>query len=179
VAIDAGRDDSAEVAAPLYAAGVEIIALATGFPVGAQPSDVDVTLSAQLAAIPESIGLMDDIPAPLGGSRDIAEQAAQILAEDGHGLLLWDRGLNSARAAVEAFGVETGLAFRLLDSDRERSIVIGRYLDRAAFKATQEGSVVMVGHTYGETITALTEWALEGRGTELAIAPLSAVLQAQ
>ena len=49
-------------------------------------------------------------------------------------------------------------------------------LDRAAFKAAQEGRVVVVGTTRPETIAALMEWSIEGKGASVALAPISAVL---
>ena len=48
--------------------------------------------------------------------------------------------------------------------------------DRAAFAAAQEGSVIVLGHTYSETVTALYSWALGSRSESVALAPLSAVL---
>jgi polysaccharide deacetylase 2 family uncharacterized protein YibQ len=54
--------------------------------------------------------------------------------------------------------------------------VIRRYLDRAAFKAAQEGRVVVVGRTRPETVAALLEWTVEGRAATVALAPLTAAL---
>jgi len=54
--------------------------------------------------------------------------------------------------------------------------VITRYLDRAAFAAGQEGQVIVVGHTYSDTVTALFSWALGSRSENVALAPVSAVL---
>ena len=53
--------------------------------------------------------------------------------------------------------------FRALDAENEPAAAIRRYLDRAAFKAAQDGRVVVVGKTRPETIAALMEWSLEGR----------------
>ena len=54
-----------------------------------------------------------------------------------------------------------------------------RYLDRAAFKAAQEGRVVVQGTTRPETVQALLEWTVEGRAGSVELAPASAVLQVQ
>ena len=67
-------------------------------------------------------------------------------------------------------------ASRNLDADAENEATIRRYLDRAAFKAAQEGRVTVVGHTRPETIAALLAWSIEGRAATVALAPVSAVL---
>jgi polysaccharide deacetylase 2 family uncharacterized protein YibQ len=51
-----------------------------------------------------------------------------------------------------------------------------RYLDRAAFKAAQEGTAMVVGTLRPETLAALLEWTIEGRASTIALAPVSAVL---
>ena len=63
------------------------------------------------------------------------------------------------------------VAFRDLDGDGEAAPVIRRYLDRAAFKAAQEGRVTVVGRTRPETVAALLEWTVEGRAATVALAP--------
>jgi uncharacterized protein len=84
--------------------------------------------------------------------------------------------LNAADQVARRDGVPAALIFREMDAGGEDSPLIRRYLDRAAFKAAQEGRVVVLGSTRPETITALMEWSVEGRGASVALAPLTAVL---
>jgi len=86
------------------------------------------------------------------------------------------RGLPVAEQSAARQGVPAATLFREIDSDRERATVITRYLDRAAFAAGQQGSVIVVGHTYADTVTALFSWVLGNRSEGVALAPVSAVL---
>jgi hypothetical protein len=94
----------------------------------------------------------------------------------GRGVLTWGTGLNAADQVARREHVPAAVAFRDLDADGETTPVIRRYLDRAAFKAAQDGRVTVVGRTRPETVAALLEWALEGRSATVALAPLSAVM---
>jgi polysaccharide deacetylase 2 family uncharacterized protein YibQ len=53
-----------------------------------------------------------------------------------------------------------------------------RFLDQAAFRAAQDGSVVMLGRVRPDTISALLLWGLQDRAERVMLAPLSAVLKA-
>ena len=105
-------------------------------------------------------------------------RAAQQEAGDGiafdavtlHGIPLYD-GDAEARD-----GLPAAVIYRLLDGQGESQPVIRRYLDRAAFKAGQEGQVVVIGDTSSDTVEAILGWALEGKGAAVALAPVSAVL---
>ena len=68
------------------------------------------------------------------------------------------------------------MIFRRLDGGGESKQTIRRYLDRAAFKAAQEGSVVVIGDTRAATVAAILEWTVEGRASSVTLAPLTAVL---
>jgi uncharacterized protein len=69
--------------------------------------------------------------------------------------------------------------FRILDATGESVPKMRNYLDRAAFKAAQEGRVVVIGSTRPETVAALLEWTVEGRAASVALAPVSAVLRSE
>ena len=170
-AIDATRDDANEAAARYRAAGFEVL-LVTNLPKGASASDVAVAFEAYMNAIPEAVAVLDR-----DATSAEAQQIAGILADRGLGLVTPSKGLNSAQKAAQREGVPAALVFRELDAGNEEVSAIRQYLDRAAFRAAQEGSVVMLGHTRPETIQALVLWALEGRAASVAIAPVSAVLK--
>ncbi len=54
--------------------------------------------------------------------------------------------------------------------------MIRRFLDQAAFKAGQEGAVIMLGRLRPDTISALLLWGLQDRANSVALVPVSAVL---
>jgi uncharacterized protein len=70
------------------------------------------------------------------------------------------------------------LIFRQIDAEGEDVPVMRRYLDRAAFKAAQDGEAVVVGTLRPETLAAILEWTIEGRASSVALAPASALLGA-
>lgn len=177
-AIDALRDDATEVAAKYRAAGFEVVML-TNLPFGATAADVEVAFEAYSHAIPEAVAVLDLGANGFLGSPSTATQIAGIMSEAGYGLITPSKGLNSAQKAAKREGVPAALLFRELDFDGENVSMIRRYLDRAAFRASQEGSVIMLGHTRPATIEALVTWTLDDRAASVAIAPVSAVLLAQ
>ncbi|AXX98209.1 divergent polysaccharide deacetylase family protein [Profundibacter amoris] len=170
-AIDATRDDASKTAARYRAAGFEVL-LVTNLPKGASASDVAVAFEAYMNAIPEAVAVLDR-----DATSAEAQQIAGILADRGFGLVTPSKGLNSAQKAAQREGVPAALIYRELDAGNEEVPAIRQYLDRAAFRAVQEGSVIMLGSTRPETIEALVLWALEDRAASVAIAPVSAVLK--
>jgi len=163
--------------AELYrAAGQEVLMLATGLPDGAQASDVEVALSVMGDALPQAVAVIDTVEGAFQDDRPLATGVIPVIASQGRGVVTWDRGLNAADQVARRDGVPSAVIFRALDTEGEGSPVIRRYLDRAAFKAAQEGRVVVAGFTRPETIAALMEWAVEGRSASVALAPVTAVL---
>ena len=65
------------------------------------------------------------------------------------------------------------------DGKGQTAVVIRRFLDQAAFKASQEGGVIMVGRLREETLAALLVWGLQDRAGSVALAPVSAVIAAK
>ncbi len=167
----------AKAAAEIYrAGGKEVLMLATGIPAGATPADLEQTFQAHGAALPQAVAVIDLADGGFQNDRQLATQLVPILAAQGRGLVTWDRGLNAADQVARRDGLPTAMVFRSLDAEGEDAPVIRRYLDRAAFKAAQEGAVTVVGQTRPETIAALLEWTVEGRASTVALAPISAVL---
>ena len=91
--------------------------------------------------------------------------------------VLFPLGENDPEQMARREGLRSGVIFRRLDGEGEPSGQIRRYLDRAAFKAAQDGRVIVAGETRPETVAALLEWALEGRASTVAQAPLTAALR--
>jgi len=174
-AIDAVREDAAEVAAKYRKAGFEVLML-TNLPLGVEASDIEVAFQAYSRAVPEAVAVLDLGANGFLRGASTATQIAGILADGGLGLVTPSKGLNTAQKVAMREGVPAALIYRQLDDGDEKAAVIRRYLDRAAFRAKQEGHVIMLGQTRPETIEALVQWALEDRAASVAMAPVSAVL---
>ncbi len=175
-AIDPARADAAEAAAQYRAAGFEVVLWADGFDAVTDQEGAAALLQSGFAVLPEAVAVLDSASAPIQSNRPVLESVVAVLAETGHGLIAYPRGLNVAEQAAIRANVPAGTLFREIDPERERATVITRYLDRAAFAAGQEGRVIVVGHTYSDTVTALFSWALGARSENVALAPVSAVL---
>jgi polysaccharide deacetylase 2 family uncharacterized protein YibQ len=110
-------------------------------------------------------------------SREMADQLTQIILASGHGMLLQKSGLNTARKLAEREGIHAGTVFRDFDGNGQSASVMRRFLDQAAFRAGQEGGVVMMGRLQAETISALLIWGLADRASRVALVPVSKVLK--
>lgn len=168
--------DVAAIAAIYRNAGQEVMIQTTAVPKGAKPEDIEQSYQAMDIAVPEAVavlgaaGLDED-------NRALASAVVPILVAQGRGILTMERGLNAVDQAARREGVPQATAFRMLDAAGESVPVIRRYLDRAAFRAAQEGSVVVLGNTRPDTIAAILQWNVEGRAASVALAPISAVLR--
>lgn len=177
-ALDPGAPEAGLAATIYRAAGQEVVMLATGLPAGAQAQDVEVTFGVHGAALPEAVAVMDPGSGGFQDDRQLATLVAPVIAGQGRGLVSWDRGLNPAAQIARRTGLPGATIFRDLDAQDEGTETIRRYLDRAAFRAAQEGAVLVAGRTRPETVAALLAWAVEGRASSVALAPLTAVLRA-
>ncbi len=174
--IDPQAPDATAAEAIYRAAGQEVVTLATGIPKGASASDLEQTFQANGVSLPQSVAVLDPGTEGFQDNRPLAGQVVPLIKAQGRGLVTWDRGLNAADQVARRDGVPAARIFRRLDGEGEATPVIRRYLDRAAFKAVQEGRVTVIGETRPETIAALLEWTVEGRAAQVALAPLTAVL---
>lgn len=174
-AVDASLADAATRMADYRRQGFEVMAL-IDLPAGATASDAEVSLSAALRAVPEAVAVMEGPGTGLQENRDAADQIAQAVLATGHGLVLESKGLNTTHKLAAREGVPAGLIFRDFDSADQTPSVIRRFLDQAAFRAGQEGGVIMVGRVRPDTISALLLWGLQDRAERVTLAPISAVL---
>ncbi len=177
IAIDPSRPDASRAADAYRAAGFEVLILVPPVASGATAGEVSASVSAYVEALPQAIGLVDAAANGFGANRRLVERVIEVLSVSDHGLLTYDRGLNTALQLAEREGLPAAAIFRVLDADREKPTTIKRYLDRAAFKATQEGRVVMIGHSYADTVMALFSWVLEPRSESVRMAPMSAIMR--
>lgn len=169
---------TAAVAMALYrAAGQEVIMLPTSLPQGATAQDVAQSFSVYTQLLPETTAVMS---APSGGFQDDLGLAALVLPEigaQGRGVVVFDKGLNSAGQIAQREGIPYASIGRVIDSAGESVPVMRRYLDRAVFAAAQDGAAVVLGSTLPDTIAALTQWSIEGRASDVTLAPISALMQ--
>ena len=176
IAVPADRPGAAEAAATYRQSGIEVVLMASGLPAGARPSDLEVAFEVYRAAIPEAVAVLDPPEGGFQGNRAQAAQAVEILQAAGLGMLALDRGLNAGIQLAERAGLPAALIFRDLDAAGEDPAAIRRMLDRAVFRAGQDGQVVLLARSTPRTVTTLFSWALEGRAESVALAPVSAVL---
>ncbi|NEY91278.1 divergent polysaccharide deacetylase family protein [Tabrizicola oligotrophica] len=174
--LDPMAQGAAEAAAIYRAAGQEVVMLATGIPQGATPGDLEQSFAGLEGRLPEAVALIDTAAAAFQEDRKLSAEVVTLLAVQGRGLITFDRGLNAADQVARREGLPSATIFRSLDDDGEEAPLIRRYLDRAAFKAAQEGEVAVIGTARRETITALLEWTVEGRSASVALAPITALM---
>jgi hypothetical protein len=178
-ALDPTLPNVEQLAAPYLAAGQEVVMLATAIPEGATAADLEVTFSAHATALPQAVAVLDLAEGGFQNDRPLSTQIVPIVKDQGRGLLTYKEGLNPADQVASREGLRAATVFRRLDSEKESIATVRRYLDRAAFKAAQDGRVVVVGTTRPETVAALMEWTVEGRASSVALAPLTAVMVAR
>ncbi|HLQ19355.1 MAG TPA: divergent polysaccharide deacetylase family protein, partial [Tabrizicola sp.] len=176
-ALDPLDPASAQHAATYRAAGREVVMMVTGIAEGAMPADVEVAFQSMEQGLPEAVAVMD-LPDPaFQNRRPLAATVVPILKAQGRGLLTWDEGLNAADQVARREDLEAAVIFRDIGSSGEDAAAIRRLLDRAVFKAGQEGRVSVVGKADGATLAALLAWSIEGKAATVALAPVSAVLK--
>ncbi len=166
-----------ERAAIYRAAGKEVVMLVTGIAQGAQASDVEVAFQSMEQGLPEAVAVMDLADPVFQNNRGLASAVVPILKAQGRGLLTWDEGLNAADQVARREDLEAAVVFRNLDQGRGDKVAVRRLLDRAVFKADQDGRVSVVGTADPATVAALLEWTVEGKAATVALAPLTAVLR--
>ncbi|MFD3191375.1 divergent polysaccharide deacetylase family protein [Sedimentitalea sp. HM32M-2] len=173
-AVDPTAPDAAEKMARHRAAGFEVVAL-VDLPQGATAQDAEVLLSAGFDTLTEAVGVLEGPGTGIQGSRDLSGQVAAFVKSTGRGLLTQAAGLNTALKLARRDQVPAALVFRDFDGAGQSPDVMRRFLDQAAFRAGQEGDVVMMGRLRPNTISTLLLWGLQDR-SRVTLAPVSAVL---
>jgi len=174
-AVDSGLPNAAERVEIYREAGFEVLAM-VDLPQGAQPSDAETAFAATLDRIGPVVGVLEGTESGFQGSRALTDQVTDILAQSGHGLVTQDKGLNTMPKLARKAGVPADPVFRDFDSKDQTARVIRRFLDQAAFRAGQEGAVIMLGRLRPDTVSALLLWGLQDRINDVALVPISAVL---
>ncbi|WP_170477623.1 divergent polysaccharide deacetylase family protein [Ruegeria arenilitoris] len=178
LAVNPSDPKAAEKMARHREAGFEVLAL-IDMHTAASAQDAEVSLAVWLEALPETVGLLEGVGTGIQGNRKLADQVAAIAGDTGRGLVTQDSGLNTVQKLAARNGVPSSVVFRDFDGASQDAQVIRRFLDQAAFRASQQGAVVMLGRLRPETISALLLWGLEDRGNRVAMAPISAVMMSE
>ncbi|SHH78339.1 divergent polysaccharide deacetylase family protein [Marivita hallyeonensis] len=177
-ALDPTQSGAAERMRAYRALGYEVATLAD-LPEGAQPTDVEQILAGAVAALPDSVALIEAPSGALQSSRTTTEQITSFAAESGHGLVFMPNGLNTAEAIARRENVATVSVLRDFDGEGQDARTKRRFLDGAAFRARQDGSAVMLGRLTPDTVSALLLWSLQDRAARVSMVPVSAVLMEQ
>ena len=175
-ALDPMDPASPDRAAVYRAAGKEVVMLATGIADGSQASDIEVAFQSMEQGLPEAVAVMDLADPAFQDTRPLASLVVPVVGAQGRGLLTWDQGLNAADQVARREDIAAAVIFRDLTSAGEDGTAIRRVLDRAVFKAGQDGRVTVAANATPETVATLLEWTVEGRAATVAIGPLTAVM---
>ncbi|WP_027259016.1 divergent polysaccharide deacteylase family protein [Leisingera aquimarina] len=176
-AIDPEDPQAASKMAARRAAGFEVLMLAD-LPRSASPQDAETALEVWRSKLPEAMAILEGIETGVQGNRPLADQVAAAAASAGYGLVTQNSGLNTVQKLALRDGVPAGIVFRDFDGAGQNPRAIRRFLDQAAFRAGQEGAVIMLGRLRPDTISALLIWGLQDRAARIALAPVSASLEA-
>lgn len=169
--------DGAQDRAALWRAGrQEVVYSLNGLPEGATAADVEQTLQVLAEMLPETVGLIDPDGTLFQGNRLLATQIIDNLKRQGRGLVTFDQGLNSADQVARREDLASAVIFRRIDIDQATAPAVKRYLDRAVFRAAQEGEVAVIGELTPEIVEALLAWTIEGRAASVALAPITALM---
>ncbi|MFC3616613.1 divergent polysaccharide deacetylase family protein [Lutimaribacter marinistellae] len=174
-AIDPEDPAAAEKMTRHRAAGFEV-ALLTDLPAAATPQDAETALAVWLDRLPETVALVEGTGSGFQGNRALSDQVTDIASGTGRGLVTQDSGLNTVQKLAARDGVPAAVVFRDFDGAGQTPTIMRRFLDQAAFRAGQEGAVIMLGRVRPDTISALLLWGLQDRASRVALAPISAVL---
>lgn len=177
-ALDPTKPGAAERMTAYRALGYEVAAL-VGLPDAAQPSDVEQILGGAIAAVPEAVALIEAPDGGLQADRSVTEQATRFAADSGHGLVFLPNGLNTAQAIAQRETVPALSILRDFDGEGQDARTKRRFLDGAAFRARQDGAVVMLGRLTPDTLSALVLWSLQDRASSVAMVPVSTLLLEQ
>lgn len=174
-AIDPSAPDAAEKAARHRAAGFEVVLLAD-LPAAATAQDAEVALAVWRERVPEAVAILEGTGTGIQGNRALSDHVTEIAKTSGLGLVTQANGLNTVEKLAARAGVPSAVVFRDFDGAGQTPVVMRRFLDQAAFRAGQEGAVIMLGRVRPDTISALLLWGLQDRAQRVALAPVSAVL---
>ncbi len=159
------------------AAGFEVLILAD-LPREATPQDAETAMGVWMQQLPQAVGILEGVDTGFQGNRPLADQMVAVMKATGYGMVTQNSGLNTVQKLALRDGMPAGVVFRDFDGAGQNPRAIRRFLDQAAFRARQEGAVIMLGRLRPDTISALLLWGLQDRASQVGLAPISAGLKA-
>jgi polysaccharide deacetylase 2 family uncharacterized protein YibQ len=159
------------------AAGFEVLILAD-LPREASPQDAETAMGVWMQQLPQAVGILEGVDTGFQGNRPLADQMVAVMKATGYGMVTQNSGLNTVQKLALRDGMPAGVVFRDFDGAGQNPRAIRRFLDQAAFRARQEGAVIMLGRLRPDTISALLLWGLQDRASQVGLAPISAGLKA-
>ncbi|WP_282078430.1 divergent polysaccharide deacetylase family protein [Epibacterium ulvae] len=177
-AINPEDPKATQKAAERRAAGFEVLML-VDLPQEATPQDAETALEVWGKEIPNALGVLEGVTTGFQGNRPLADQISAVVEARGLGMVMQNNGLNTVQKLAARNGVPASVVFRDFDGAGQDPRAIRRFLDQAAFRASQEGAVIMLGRLRADTISALLLWGLQDRASRVQLAPVSASLSAQ
>jgi len=159
------------------AAGFEVLILAD-LPREATPQDAETAMGVWMHQLPQAVGILEGVDTGFQGNRPLADQMVAVMKATGYGMVTQNSGLNTVQKLALRDGMPAGVVFRDFDGAGQNPRAIRRFLDQAAFRARQEGAVIMLGRLRPDTISALLLWGLQDRASQVGLAPISAGLKA-
>ncbi len=176
IAVDPSDPAAADKMAAHRASGFEV-AILVDLPSAATAQDAEVALDRMFALVPETVAIVEGVGSGVQGNRALSDQVTAIVKDNGRGFVTQDAGFNTVQKLAAREGVPSAVVFRDFDGAGQDPRVMRRFLDQAAFRAGQEGAVIMMGRLQPDTISALLVWGLQDRVNRIAPAPLSAILR--
>ena len=175
VVVDALGDGADALIAEVRGAGQEVV-LATPLPEGATASDAQVAFETYRPKLAEAVAMIEAADGQFR-SRDVAEAVVALALDAGLGIVTTTKGLNSVQQLSGPSGAAAATVERDLGEVVDDEGALRRAFDQAAFKAGQEGSVVVTLPATEAALSVLADWSQSSRGKTVAFAPLSAVLR--
>ncbi len=176
VAMDPKTQGAGSAAEGYRATGHEVLVLAEDLPLGGNAADLSIAVTALLAQFPSAIGILLPPDSDVARDRAAMDQLTMLLARSGHGLVFVPEGLNAAGQAAAAANVPSVDIFRVLDAKGEGVPLMTRYMNRAAFEASRNQTVAVLGTIQPGTLQALLSWVDGRRAGTVTVAPISAIM---
>lgn len=174
-AVDPVETEAGKWAADYADGGHEVLLALRPLPERTSPSALDAALQDYFRAVPQALGLMDAPAKGFQANRGLSQELVGLLAVAGRGLVTYDHGLNAAAQVARGAGLpETMVSSALMNGDTEALRIL---LDRAAFRAAQQGRIVVAAPARTSVLAAIADWAQSLRGKTVALVPVSALME--
>ncbi len=148
-------------------------------PLEASEQDVDIALTALVNFLPQTIGVIERQAGALQKSRDASQYIPEVLNRTGHGLIVYEKGLNTLAKEANKLGTPVAMIYRDIDGNDQNERTIRRFMDSAAFRAANDTSepIVVLARLRPATMSAILIWALQDRAQKTALVPVSQLMK--